>query len=490
VAGVEVLRKDPLIGTRLGDYEVEECIGVGAMGVVYRAVQPIIGKRVAVKVLKAEMARSQPEIQRLLSEARTVNKIGHRGVIDIFGFGQTPDGRQYFLMEHLAGQPLDRLIADRAPLQVPEAIAILDELLDALGAIHQAGVIHRDLKPNNIFLVAQRGRPAFVKILDFGLSKQAFVDPGSPILSVQPAQQSTIAGTPEYMAPELFRGGLLSARSDLYAVGITAFELMTGKLPYPASSVTECMRLHLEAAVPEPSSVCSSVPTELDAWCLALMAKDPGQRPATAELARNDLKRVRHRLSIGETQAQVRVNPANFVEPTKQTTTDAAVAAPTELADVPERPRSILMAQVLGGATAVICAAVLAVTSQKAAPVPQLQIGALPPATVAVPVQPAAAPTAVAAPAPPPQAPPAVAARPARPPKKKLETGTLAIKARQYSTSFRVDDKDYGAQQAGRTIEGLRAGTHHVLIMQNDKKFERRVNIEAGGTAVVEVVFQ
>jgi len=495
MSGVEIVRKDPLIGALLGDYQVEECIGVGAMGVVYRAVQPVIGKRVAVKVLRADVARSAAEMQRLLAEARTVNNIGHRGVIDIFGFGQTPDGRQYFLMEHLNGQPLDRLIAERAPLPPPEAIAILDELLDALGAIHQAGVIHRDLKPSNIFLVAQRGRPAFVKILDFGLSKQALVDAVAVIPSVRPAQQSTIAGTPEFMAPELFKGGMLSARSDLYAVGVTAFEVLTGKLPFPAASVTECIKMHLEQPAPEPSSVYPSVPPQLDAWCLQLMAKDPAARPATAELARRDLKRIRHQLAIGETQVAVRLTPSGYAKVAEvlakppQPTTETEVKPPASPSTEPSglvtaRPRRA--AVVLLGLAVVIAGAAGAIAMREK---PQA-------ATLIVPPPPRPAPSAPAPLAEVPALEPLAAEPPAKAPKaarglrRRVETGTLAVKAKQYSTSFKLDGRELGGQPAGRTFENIRAGTHHLQIMQNEKKFERSVTVEPGATAIVEVVFQ
>jgi serine/threonine-protein kinase len=442
--------EDPLLGQLLGDYRVEERIGAGAMGVVYRAVQPLIGKHVAVKVLQPDAARSESEVQRLLLEARTVNNIGHRGVIDVFGFGQTPDGRQYFLMEHLSGQPLDRLIAQRAPLPPQEAIGILDELLDALGAIHQAGVVHRDLKPSNIYLVAQRDRPPFVKILDFGIAKIVMGDaPGDASTpAAGGAVQTTIAGTPEFMAPELVRGGLLSARSDLYAVGVTAFQMLTGLLPFRSKSVNDCMEQHVNAPVPAPSSEEPTVPRELDRWVMQLMAKLPEARPPSAEVARRELKQVRENLSTV----------------------------------VAKRPVTLRLRTRVALAAVAVAGGLLMLRSAAFTERPEPLIVDPPPRPAPPWFEPAAPPLMGEARAMVPVA--------ARAPRKKPDVGTLTIKAKQYSTSFKIDGHEWGGQPAGRTVEGIRAGTHHVVVLQNQKRFERDVTVEPGGTAVVEVVFK
>ena len=147
--------RDPLLDTQVGDYVIQEVIGAGGMGVVYRAIQPLIGKKVAIKVLKAEFSGAQELVQRLLVEARAVNAIQHRGIIDIFGFGELPDGRPYVVMELLHGKPLDVFIWERKQVPVNEAVMILDEILAALGAAHRAGIVHRDLKPGNVFLQEQ-----------------------------------------------------------------------------------------------------------------------------------------------------------------------------------------------------------------------------------------------------------------------------------------------------------------------------------------------
>ncbi|MHB8877246.1 MAG: serine/threonine-protein kinase, partial [Myxococcaceae bacterium] len=189
--------RDPLVGAMLDQYRVTGRIGEGGMGVVYRAVQPLIGKEVAVKVLKPHVAEDPDAVKRLLEEARAVNAIRHRGIIDIFGFGQLDSGQQYVVMELLQGQPLDEFILERGRLPPAEVALILDEVLSALGAAHDSGVIHRDLKPNNIFLVSVPGAPRFAKLLDFGLVKRSGAAGDAAKTRI-----NTTVGTPEYIAPE------------------------------------------------------------------------------------------------------------------------------------------------------------------------------------------------------------------------------------------------------------------------------------------------
>ncbi|MBI3180687.1 MAG: serine/threonine protein kinase [Myxococcales bacterium] len=193
----KLIASDPLVGQQLGDYRVLAALGTGGMGIVYEGVQPVIGKSVAIKVLQWELAANPDEARRLLSEARVVNSIRHRGIVDIFGFGQLPDGRHYLVMELLEGSPFDKVLETNAPLDPIAALSALEEVLDALGAAHEAGVIHRDLKPSNIFLVTPPSGSAYVKLLDFGLAKQA---PVGAKLTPQ-TRSDLVVGTPHYMAP-------------------------------------------------------------------------------------------------------------------------------------------------------------------------------------------------------------------------------------------------------------------------------------------------
>ncbi len=288
--GEEPPTRDPLIGMKLGEYELRSRIGVGGMGFVYDGIQPLIGKRVAVKVLRPELAQAPEQVARLLAEARAVNAIRHRGIIDIFGFGQVPDGRQYIVMEFLDGQPLDGYLAEKGRLPPTEALSILDEVLAALGAAHGAGVVHRDLKPSNIFLVREPGGTRYVKLLDFGLAKQ-----GQSGAAARTAQTRTdmVVGTPEYMAPEQARGQAVGPMTDLYAMGVVTFEMVTGRLPFIGTSPVDLLMKHVDARPPRPSEFVPELPPALDAFILQMLTKDPEARPSSADALRQQLHRLR-----------------------------------------------------------------------------------------------------------------------------------------------------------------------------------------------------
>ncbi|XXF78855.1 serine/threonine-protein kinase [Myxococcaceae bacterium GXIMD 01537] len=302
--------RDPLLGLRLGEYELRQRIGVGGMGLVYDGIQPLIGKRVAVKVLRPELAQAPEQVARLLAEARAVNAIRHRGIIDIFGFGQVPDGRQYIVMEFLDGTPLDAYLAEKRRLALPEALSILDEVLAALGAAHGAGVVHRDLKPSNIFLVRQPDGSRYVKLLDFGLAKQSQTPTG------RTAQTRTdmVVGTPEYMAPEQARGQEVGPMTDLYAMGVVTFEMVTGQLPFTGTSPVDLLMKHVDARPPRPSEFVPELPPALDNFVLQMLTKDPETRPGSADALRQQLQRLRRGLAKGTRTAQ-RPAPAPAAAP-------------------------------------------------------------------------------------------------------------------------------------------------------------------------------
>ena len=264
-------------GTSVGEYVVERFLGAGAMGEVYAGKHPVIGKRVAIKVLRRDAAGGEAA-ERMIREARATSAIDHPNVIDIFALGRLDDGRLYLVMDLVDGQSLRAALAN-GPLPADELLAILDALADALDAAHARGVIHRDLKPDNIMVRDKR-----VFVLDFGLAKLvASAHSDQPIAPGTLTGQGTWLGTPGYMAPEQWSVDGAGPASDRYALGVIAFELLAGSLPFAASSVPAMMEQHFRAAVPSVSSRGPAhVPAAVDDVLRRAMAKDPAARFATA----------------------------------------------------------------------------------------------------------------------------------------------------------------------------------------------------------------
>jgi serine/threonine-protein kinase len=286
-----------LSGKKIGEYEIASRIGVGGMGEVYEGRQPLIGKRVAVKVLLPSLSKEKELVDRFLAEARAVNEIRHRGIVDIFSFGQLPEGSHYFVMEFLEGTAFDKLLTQRGPLPIAEALSYLEEVLDALDAAHAAGIVHRDIKPSNIFLVhTGRGRP-YVKLLDFGIAKLGALNQGSD--SAPQTRASTILGTPDYISPEQARGRSISPATDLYALGVVLFEMVTGRRPFQAENALQTMWMHVEEKPPIPSSLRPEIPPSLDELILWALEKDPANRPASATEMRAHLDAIRASLLPG-----------------------------------------------------------------------------------------------------------------------------------------------------------------------------------------------
>ncbi len=267
-------------GVSVGEYVVEAKLGEGGAGAVFKAVHPLIGKQVAIKVLKRNYSVNPDMVSRFVAEARAVNQIRHRNIIDIFSFGSLPDGRLYYVMELLAGKTLDRYLAERGRLAVPEALYILRGIARALDAAHGCGIAHRDLKPENVFVVLDDNDP-FPKLLDFGIAKLLTEDSlvkhktvtGAPI------------GTPLYMSPEQCRGRDVDHRTDIYAFGIMAYRMVTGRLPVDADEFVDIIFKHISGTPELPSKVCPELPPALDPAIMAMLEKSPDHRPASAGAA-------------------------------------------------------------------------------------------------------------------------------------------------------------------------------------------------------------
>ncbi|MGE6761254.1 protein kinase domain-containing protein [Corallococcus interemptor] len=339
--------RDPLLGTQLGEYILQERVGAGGMGVVYRAAHPLIGKQVAIKVLRAELVSPEQE-QRLLVEARSVNAIQHSGIIDIFGFGSLPDGRPYVIMELLKGQPLSTVLRQQGRLDVDRVVWILDQMLAALGAAHKAGVVHRDLKPANVFLVETPDAAPSLKLVDFGIAKLLESQDGPTTVD------GSILGTPEYMAPEQIRGQAVGPATDLYAVGLMAFQMLTGTRVFQGEPF-QVMFAHVEQKPALPSSKAPGIPPEFDTLVLHLLAKDPAMRPASAEAVRQQLKRIPSSPQPGPTVIQRRPRALPVRDETVTATEPESLPTATTQALPAPRRRSaivgvVLVATAVGGA--------------------------------------------------------------------------------------------------------------------------------------------
>ncbi len=268
--------RDLAPGDVVGEYRIEGKLGEGGFGAVYAAVHPVIGKRAAVKVLSRTFSANPGMVSRFIAEARAVNQIRHRNIIDIFSFGQLPDGRQYYVMELLDGVTFDKHLAAHGRLSFASALPILRGIARALDAAHAKGILHRDLKPENVFLVVDEDGHASPKLLDFGLVKLV----GSPSAQHK-TKTGTPMGTPYYMSPEQCRGDEVDARTDVYAFGVVAFQVLTGKMPFDGEGALKILLEHMEKAPPAASSVTPEVPVAFDAPLARALAKEPADRPAT-----------------------------------------------------------------------------------------------------------------------------------------------------------------------------------------------------------------
>ncbi|MGV3620192.1 MAG: serine/threonine-protein kinase [Archangium sp.] len=335
---VQVENADPLIGIELGGYTVVRLLAAGGMGLVYEALHQQIGRRAAVKVLKPEVAADAEWTKRFLSEARALGSLKHRNLIEVLNFGKTPDGREYLMMEFLDGEPLDAYIQRMGALAPAAALGIADQILNGLAEAHKKGVVHRDLKPSNVYLQREHNGELLVKVLDFGLARQepvALLD-GAITLPKRNDGASLLAGTPEYIAPEQAQGRTVDGAADMYSLGVMLFEMMTGSLPFEAESVTDLLRKHLSERPPRLSTVMNNPPEGVEEFIESLLAKEPSQRPSSADAARVSVQRLLKRLSQDSTNVRSLASLEAEADPKRaptmridrpQHTTDTALAA-------------------------------------------------------------------------------------------------------------------------------------------------------------------
>jgi hypothetical protein len=262
---------DPVLGTTIGSWRVARILGIGGMGRVYAAVQPEIGARVAIKILKREHGDAPEHVERFFNEARAVNLIRHDNIVDVIDLGRLPGGEPYIVMEYLDGVTLLVLVR-RQLITLGTLGKLLGDVLAALEAAHAKGVVHRDLKPENVF-VSPTGR---VTVLDFGIAKLANLAQGTP------TQTGMLLGTPAYMSPEQTRSLPLDARSDLYSVGVMLYEGATGAVPFIAASLYDVLDMHVRTPPAPPRTLNPAIPVALERVILRALEKDPANRFASA----------------------------------------------------------------------------------------------------------------------------------------------------------------------------------------------------------------
>ncbi len=273
-------QNDPLIGTTVGNYEVIELLGEGAMGQVYLGEHPQIGRKVAIKVLIASLSANPEMADRFLSEAKAVNKISHPNIIQVFDFGKLPDGRLYLTMEYLEGMDLAGFMLDHRKLNLEMTARLLRQICSALDAAHSVGIVHRDLKPDNIFIIDTGDGAITIKILDFGVAKLLEPDFGAK----HKTATGLIMGTPSYMCPEQAAGDVnaISPRSDIYSLGIIVYQMLSERLPIEADIVPKVLVKHIA----EPPTPIFEYLPEFPAFVWQVieksLAKSPDDRYQTA----------------------------------------------------------------------------------------------------------------------------------------------------------------------------------------------------------------
>ncbi len=269
--------RDSLLNNEVSGFHVEGLLGRGAAGIVYQATQLSSGRKVAFKVLKPEFAEAPEYIRRLIEEAKALSALRHRGIIDIIDFGALPNGQPYLVMELCEGLSLEDQLRLGGKPTLRETLGLLDELLSALGVAHDHGIVHRDVKPSNLFLATHADGSRSIKVLDFGLARMSEGGTARPTLP------GAIIGTPDYMAPEQIIGKEVGSFSDIYATGTLAFRLLTDRLPFIGRTGVAVISMKMEGPPPHARDVLPTVPPELDALVFQMMSPEPQRRPSIRE---------------------------------------------------------------------------------------------------------------------------------------------------------------------------------------------------------------
>ena len=278
-------------GVRFGNYEIVSQLGAGGMGTVYVARHSLLGRTVAVKVLRPELSQNREIVTRFFNEARAATSIRHPGIIEVFDFGHDETNCAYIIMELLQGENLGQRLHHVGRVSLSQAITIVRQIAGALQAAHAQHILHRDLKPDNVFLVPDPEIPSGerIKLLDFGIAK-LLADPSTQGRSH--TETGAVMGTPTYMSPEQCRGSrstTLDERSDLYALGCIFYELLSGRPPFLSDGVGDLLAHHMYFPPPPLRALLPDLPPSVESLVLRLLAKDPQERPACARAVITEL---------------------------------------------------------------------------------------------------------------------------------------------------------------------------------------------------------
>jgi serine/threonine-protein kinase len=252
-------------------YQLQQAIGAGGMAIVYKGFDTLLERTVAIKILKLELSKDNNFVEQFRTEAKSAANLSHKNIVTIYDFGIDQD-RLFMVMEYVNGKTLKTIIKQQSPMPVLQALPYVIQAASSIGYAHRAGIIHCDLKPQNI-LVTDAGR---VKITDFGIARA--------LSTISPDERHQVVwGSPQYFSPEQAAGFPPTMASDVYALGVILFELLTGKLPFISTDSSELARMHREELPPHPKSYNASIPVELDQIVLKVLAKEPSARYRTAD---------------------------------------------------------------------------------------------------------------------------------------------------------------------------------------------------------------
>lgn len=290
VRSIRSLRREAFEARKMGQYQLKQLLGRGGMGEVYLAEHCMLKRPCALKLIRPDMADSSLNLARFEREVQLTARLTHWNTIEIYDYGNTDDGIFYYVMEYLPGMNLDEIVRMYGPLPTTRSIHFLKQVCDALGEAHSQGLIHRDVKPANIFAARRGGMYDVVKLLDFGLVRQTKLSPDEDIAQVDINQEQSITGSPLYMSPEQARGDVPDARSDIYSLGAVGYYLATGHPPFVGDNPMQIVLSHARDIPAKPSTINPAVEPHFEKIIMACLSKDPNDRPADVRLLRRSLK--------------------------------------------------------------------------------------------------------------------------------------------------------------------------------------------------------